>query len=291
MDIKKTTWRGDILLLITAIVWGGGFIGVAKALDTLGPFYTIAIRFLIASILMSIVFGKRLKKTTKEDIIAGTVSGGFLFLGFAGQTVAAEFLSVGKLAFLTALNVLIVPFLSYIVFKEVIKKHHVIASIIAIIGFGFLNLNAETGFSVGVGEILAILGAIFFAGQITALGHYTKQGDVCLLSVFQMLTCCILGFVCAVIFEEAPQNIGLEMLMPVSYLGVFSTFLAFLCQTVGQKYTTSARAAIIMSLESVFGTLFSIMILSEKLTINVGIGACLILVSVIIAEYMHAIME
>lgn len=226
MSINKTTWRGDILLLITAIVWGGGFIGVAKALDTLGPFYMIAIRFLIASILMGIVFGRRIKKTTKKDIIAGTVSGLFLFLGFAGQTVAAEFLNVGKLAFLTALNVLIVPFLSYIFFQEDIKKYNMIASIIAIIGFGFLNLNAEMGFNIGIGEVLAILGAIFFAGQITALGHYTKQNDVCLISVFQMLTCCILGFVCSVIFEEPPQNLGLEMLIPVGYLGVFSTFLA-----------------------------------------------------------------
>lgn len=291
MDVKKTRWRGDILLLITAIVWGGGFIGVAKALHTLGPFYTIAIRFFIASILMSIVFWKKLKNLTKADMKAGILSGVFLFLGFAGQTVAAQFLSVGKLAFLTALNVLIVPFLAYIAFREPIKKYNMIASIIAIIGFGFLNLNQETGFSIGIGEILAILGAIFFAGQITVLGHYTKQRDVCLLSVFQMLACCILGFICAVIFEAPPQNLTVEMVIPVVYLGVFSTFVAFLCQTVGQKYTTSARAAIIMSLESVFGTLFSVIILSEQLTINMSIGALLILLSVMIAEYIHALME
>ena len=119
---KVPAWVGDVLLIITAVVWGGGFIGVAKSLDTLGPFYMIALRFLIASILMLIVFGKKLKKVTRNDIWAGIWSGTFLFLGFAGQTLAAKYLSVGKLAFLTALNVLIVPFLARLVFKEHIKK-------------------------------------------------------------------------------------------------------------------------------------------------------------------------
>lgn len=289
MGKKMTTWRGDFLLVITALVWGGGFIGVAKALDTLGPFYTIAIRFLIASILMMIVFWKKLKHITREDIKAGIWSGVFLFLGFAGQTLGAELLSVGKLAFLTALNVLIVPFLALICFKEPIRKHNIMASIIAVIGFGFLNLSKDTGLSIGIGEVFAVVGAVFFAAQITALGHYAKHRDVCILSVLQMIVCCVLGFICAFIFELPPSQFSIEMLIPVGYLGVFSTFVAFLCQTIGQKYTSAARAAIILSLESVFGTMFSVIILSEVLTLNMCIGSFLILLSVIIAEYMHAI--
>lgn len=284
---KVPAWVGDVLLIITAVVWGGGFIGVAKSLDTLGPFYMIALRFLIASILMLIVFGKKLKKVTRNDIWAGIWSGTFLFLGFAGQTLAAKYLSVGKLAFLTALNVLIVPFLARLVFKEHIKKHNIIASIIAVIGFGFLNLTKDTGFSMGIGEVLAVVGAIFFAGQITALGHYTKKIDVCILSVIQMIVCCILGFTCTIFLEAPPTQLNIEMLLPVGYLGVFSTFVAFLCQTIGQKYTSAARAAIILSLESVFGTLFSVMLLSEVLTVNMTIGSFLILLSVVLAEYMH----
>lgn len=289
MGKKIATWRGDLLLVITAVVWGGGFIGVAKALDTLGPFYTIAIRFLIASILMIIVFWKKLKHITKEDIWPGIWSGIFLFLGFAGQTLGAKSLSVGKLAFLTALNVLIVPFLALIVFKEPIKKHNIIASLIAVVGFGFLNLTKDIGLSIGIGEVLAVVGAIFFAAQITALGHYSKRRDVCILSVFQMVVCCILGFICALIFEMPPTQLSMEMLLPVGYLGILSTFVAFLCQTIGQKYTSAARAAIILSLESVFGTLFSVLILGEVLTANICIGSLLILLSVILAEYMHAI--
>lgn len=284
---KVPTWIGDLLLIITAVVWGGGFIGVAKSLDTLAPFYMIALRFLIASILMMIVFWKRLQHITKEDILPGIWSGIFLFLGFAGQTLGAKYLGVGKLAFLTALNVLIVPFLTLVVFKEHIKKYNIIASLIAVVGFGFLNLTKDTGFSVGIGEVLAIFGAIFFAAQITALGYYSKKRDACILAVFQMVVCCVLGFVCAFIFEVPPTHISMKMLQPVAYLGVFSTFIAFLCQTIGQKYTSAARAAIILSLESVFGTLLSVIILNEVLTVNMGIGSFLILLSVILAEYMH----
>lgn len=285
---KVPTWIGDLLLVITAVVWGGGFIGVAKSLDTLEPFYMIGIRFFIASILMVSVFWKKLQHITKEDILPGIWSGIFLFLGFAGQTLGAKYLSVGKLAFLTALNVLMVPFLALAVFKEHIKKHNIIAGLIAVVGFGFLNLTKDVGFNVGIGEVLAIGGAIFFAAQITALGHYSKKGDVCILAVIQMVVCCILGFACAFMFEAAPTQFDMEMLQPVAYLGVFSTFVAFLCQTIGQKYTSAARAAIILSLESVFGTLFSVIILKEVLTVNMAIGAILILLSVILAEYMHA---
>lgn len=288
---KLPAWVGDILLIITAVVWGGGFIGVAKSLDTLEPFYMIALRFLIASVLMILVFWKKLKKIKREDVWAGIWSGTFLFLGFAGQTLGAKYLSVGKLAFLTALNVLIVPFLAQLVFKEQIKKHNIIASMIAIVGFGFLNLTKDTGFNMGIGEVLAVLGAIFFAGQITVLGHYTKKIDVCILAVIQMIVCCILGFVCAIFLESPPTAFNVEMLLPVGYLGVLSTFVAFLCQTIGQKYTSAARAAIILSLESVFGTLFSVILLSEVLTVSMMIGSCLILLSVILAEYMHAKMS
>ncbi len=278
---------GDLLLLITAIVWGGGFIGVSKSLDTLSPFYMIAIRFAIASVLMIILFWKKFKAIKKEDLLPGCMIGTFLFLGFTFQTVGALYISVGKLSFLTALNVIIVPFLTFVVFKQHIKKYNLIAGLIAVVGFGFLNLNQEAGFSVGGGELLGILCAVFFAAHITVLGQYADKMDAIVLAILQMITCCVLGFICALLFEEPPKAISMEMAIPVVYLGVFSSFCAFLCQTIGQKYTSASRAAIILCMESVFGTALSVLILKEALTLQMIIGATLILTAVITAEYMH----
>ena len=279
---------GDILLFIAAIAWGGGFVGVSRALDTLSPFYMIAIRFGIASILMIIIFLKKFISIKKADVLPGLILGTFLFFGFAGQTLGACFISVGKLSFLTALNVIIVPFIAFFIFKEQIKKYNLIAAFIAIIGFGFLNLNEEVGLGIGIGELLAILGAVFFALHISTLGQYVGEIDAIALAILQMITCCVLGLICALIFEQPPKEITMDMAVPVVYLGVFSSFLAFLCQTIGQKYTSSSRAAIILCMESVFGTALSVFILKEVLTIEMIIGALLILIAVIVAEYMHA---
>lgn len=278
---------GDLLLLITAIAWGGGFIGVSKSLDTLSPFYMIAIRFGIASILMISLFWKRFKTIKKSDILPGCMVGSFLFLGFTFQTIGAIYISVGKLSFLTALNVIIVPFIAFVIFKEKIKQYNLIAGLIAIVGFGFLNLNGETGLSIGGGEFLGILCAMFFAAHIAVLGQYTARIDPIVLATLQMVTCCVLGIICALVFEEPPKAITMEMAIPVVYLGVFSSFCAFLCQTIGQKYTSASRAAIILCMESVFGTALSVVILKEALTMSMVIGASLILAAVITAEYMH----
>lgn len=288
---KVPSWIGDLMLVITAIVWGGGFIGVSEALDTLSPFYMIAIRFSMASILMVIIFGKHFRQIKKQDLMPGIICGSMLFIGFAFQTIGAIYISVGKLAFLTALNVIMVPFLSAICFKEEIHKYNIVASVIAIIGFGFLNLSNESGISFGIGEILGIMCAIGFAAQISVVGYYTRTYDPIKLSIMQMLTCSALGILCALIFEEPPKSITMEMMIPVTYLGVCSTFIAFLFQTVGQKYTSSSRAAILLSMESVFGIILSVLILKEKVTFSMGIGAGLIFSAVIIAEYMHARMN
>lgn len=282
------SWMGDILLLITAIVWGGGFIGVVESLDTLTPFYMIATRFAMASILMLMCFFKKFRAIEKSDLIPGITSGLFLFLGFAFQTIGALYIGVGKLAFLTALNVIIVPFIVLVCFKERIKKYNLVSSFIAVVGFAFLNLSKEVGFSVGIGELLGIGCAIGFAGQIALLGHFASKRDPIKLAILQMLTCTFLGVICAILFEVPPKAITLEMLLPVTYLGVFSTFIAFLFQTIGQKYTSASRAAILLSMESVFGILLSVLILKEVVTTSMVIGASLILVSVMSAEYMHA---
>lgn len=281
-------WVGDILLFLTAFLWGGGFVGVAEALDTLQPFYLIFIRFTIASILIGVIFWKYFIQIKKEEILQGIICGLILFVAYAFQTVGAKYTTVGKLAFLTALNVIIVPFITWMAFHEKIHKYNIVSSVIAVIGFGFLNLSSESGIRFGIGEVHGTMCAIGFAMHISLLGYYTSKYDPIKLSIMQMITCAVLGLCFALVFEEIPTNFDTSMMIPVGYLGVCSTFMAFLFQTIGQKYTSAPRAAILLAMESVFGIIFSIILLKERVTIFMAIGAGLILGAVIIAEYMHA---
>lgn len=288
---KASSWIGDLLLLLTAVAWGGGFVAVTKALETVTPFYLLAIRFGMAGLLMIVIFWKTIKTITKKDLVPGILCGIFFFVGYAFQTQSAMYISPGKLAFLSALNVIMVPFISAVCFKEKMHYYNILSCIIAVIGFGLLNLSGHEGITFGIGEFLGVMCAAMFAVQISMLGNCAKHCDVIKLSIVQVMTCAILGILCALVFEKLPTEFGIKVIMPLTYLGICSTFIGFLFQTIGQKYTSASRAVILLSMESVFGFALSILILKEQITVSMGIGAALILGAVILAEYMHARME
>lgn len=281
------SWAADLLLLIVALLWGGGFIGVRVAADSVSPLYMTSIRFAIAAFLLFILFFKKIKGFTNKDLIAGFVTGLFLFLGTLLQTMAAKDVLVGKLAFLTALNVVIVPFLSFIIYKdkERISIKNIISSILALLGIAMLNLNGGTLGAFQKGDILAILCAVCFAGQIVALGHFAKEVNPLRLTAFQMLFSSGLSFIGAVIFENSPSALSSDVVMALLYVGIFSSFLAFLLQTVAQQYTSPERASIIMCLESVFAAVFGVILLKEVLTWNMIMGCILIFSGIFLAEY------
>lgn len=286
MTVKKQIprWVGDLLLLITAIIWGGGFVAVEQAVNNIPPFYLITMRFAIGTIGLGIWQVKKLKQITKEELKIGSIVGIFLFLGFATQTTSAVYISAGKLAFLTALNVVCVPFFAHLFYKEKLSKKHLFSSFLALIGAGFLSLGADNTLVVGTGEILGVLCAVGFAMHITMVGYYSKKIDGMRLTLIQMAVCMLLAFVFALVLEEPPKNITAGITFSILYIGIGCTCLGFLFQTLGQKYTCSARAALILCLESVFGTLFSVLILKEIITVKMFIGCMLIFAGVLIAE-------
>jgi drug/metabolite transporter (DMT)-like permease len=279
------TWVADILLLIVALLWGGGFIGVNVAVNNVPPLYMTSIRFAIAAFLLIVIFFKNIKGFTKKDLIAGIITGTFLFLGTLLQTIAAKNVPVGKLAFLTALNVVIVPFLAFILYKGKLSIKNILSSILALLGIAVLNLKGGTLEGFQKGDILAILCAFCFAGQIVALGHFSKEVEPLRLTAFQLVAASVFSFAGAILFETPPNNLTLDVLGALLYLGIFSTFLAFSLQTIGQKYTSPERASVIMCLESVFAAIFGVILLKEILTLNMIIGCSLIFLGILLAEW------
>jgi drug/metabolite transporter (DMT)-like permease len=272
----------DISLMVAAIMWGGGFVAVKDALDNVKPFYMIAIRFAFAGLILGIIFIKRMKNINKKDLVSGLIVGVFLFLGFATQTIGLQYTTAGKQAFLTGVYVVIVPFLMWILYKKAPDKYSLSGAVLTLMGIAFLTLHGK--FSMNKGDFLTLLCAVFFAVQILLVGHFGKKCDVVALAVIQFWVAAILSFLCAVFLEPVPNLLTEGAYFPMIYMIVFSTLIAFFIQNVAQKYTIASHAAIILSLESFFGSIFSVIFLDDKFTFKMIIGCILIFVAIITSE-------
>lgn len=273
---------GELGLAVVAIIWGSGFVASAVSLEHFTPYQILAIRFLIGIILLSLVFFKKLKNIKKSTIIRGSIIGVFLYLAFALQTVGLVYTTPSKNAFLTAVNVVIVPFIAFFIFKRKMDKFELFGALLAIIGIGVLSLKLSGG--VNLGDFLTLLCAVAFAFHIFYTAQFVKNEDPVLLTVVQMAAATVLGIIVVLFKGETNFVANGEGVSAVLYLGVFSTTIAFLLQTVAQKYTTETKAAIILSTEAFWGMIFSVIILSEVLTAKMALGATLILAAIIISE-------
>ena len=246
------------------------------------PIYILVLRFTLSSILMGIIFWKRLVKIKLQDLKAGVVIGIFLFLAFLAQTIGLQYTTVSKQAFITASNVVMVPFIYWFVSKKNPDIYEIIAAILCFIGIGILSL--EGSLSISLGDGLTFICAIFFALHIISIGIYSKNHDPIILSVVQFAVAAILSFISGIIFKINFAPITKEIGMPILYLAVVGTIIGFGIQNVAQKYTTSTHAAIILSLESVFGSFFSVILLGEKFTFRLFLGCIIIFLAIITAE-------
>ena len=274
----------EIGLIITAVIWGTGFIGTQLALDGgFTPIQILTIRFFIAALLLNIIFFKKVKMyIDKKSIKAGIVLGIFLFIAFELQTIGLVYTTPSKNAFITAANVVIVPFIGYLIYKRKIDKWGLISSVVAMIGIGILSL--ENDFSINLGDFLTFLCAIGFAFHIFYTSEFAKKYNPLVLTSIQFSVAFILSFFMQIIIGEV--NISVEPIayIGVIYLGIFSTIIGFLLQTICQKRVSETKTAIILSTESLFGTIFSVIIFKEAVTLKLVMGCLLIFSAIIVSE-------
>ena len=273
---------GDGMLLITAIVWGSGFVVTAIALEYLTAYQVMAGRFILAAIILSLLFGKKFKTFTKSVIWKGVILGTILYIGFALQTVGLEYTTPSKNAFLTAVNVVIVPLIAYLVYKRKVDRYETIGSIITLIGIGFLSLQGSM--TISIGDALSLACAVAFAFDIFYTNHFVKKEDALSLTIVQFITASFISVIAVLIQGDIPTTFEKEALYSIIYLAVFSTTIAYVCQNIAFQYTTATKGAIILSLESFFGMLLSVLFLHEVLTGRMIIGAALIMVAILITE-------
>lgn len=282
LSSKKKQYLSDISLFFVAIVWGGGFVAVKGALDTMTPFVLMAYRFVLAASIVYLFFFKKIGRISKEDLKSGLVVGAILYLAFAAQTFGLQYTTASKQGFLTATYCVMVPILYWVIYKKAPQKKAWIGSILTIIGIAMVSVNKSMTFNLGDG--LTLLCALFFAAHIIALEYYTKKIDVLKLTFLQLGVAAVFFVVSAALFEPIQLSLSQPEISAIVYLAVFSTFACYTVQTTAQKYTTSSHASIIMSLESVFAAVLGVLLLNEVMTPFMIIGCGLIFVAILIIE-------
>ncbi|MGG3800871.1 DMT family transporter [Metabacillus fastidiosus] len=277
---------GDGMLLTTAIIWGSGFVVTAIALDYLTAYQVMAGRFVLAALILTILFGYKFKKFTKTVVWKGAVLGTILYIAFALQTVGLHYTTPSKNAFLTAVNVVIVPLIAYLIYKRKIDRYEIFGSGIAIIGIGFLSLQGSM--TINIGDLLSLACAVGFAFDIFYTNRFIQKEDAISLTIVQFITAALISVVVMFTQGDIPTTIEKEAVYSIVYLAVFSTTIAYLLQNIAHQYTTATKAAIILSTESFFGMLLSVLLLHEMLTGRMVMGAVLIMTAILIAELKPA---
>lgn len=279
---KKVNIASKLALFGASVIWGSSFLVVKNSMDFMRPHTLLAFRFTIGSILLCLLFAKRLKKINKDYIIKGGIMGIFLFIAYSLQTIGITDTTPGKNAFLTAVYCVIVPYLYWIIEKIRPERYNIMAAILCLTGIGLVSLDGE--FKIRFGDAFTLISGFFYAAHMVVLSKLTQDKDPVLLTIVQFGYTAVISWVVALLTEDIPKSLSGSEICGLLYLAVFATAVALLLQNVGQKYTKPAPASIILSLEAVFGVIFSVIFYGEEVTPKLLLGFLLIFLSIITSE-------
>lgn len=281
---KLLEYRADLMLLSVAIFWGVTFLMVQDAIKNVPVYAFLFFRFALSAILMFFIAYKHLKHINKHNVIYGIVLGLFLFSAFATQTFGLSHTKSSIVAFITGLNVIIVPFVAFFIFKEHVRKAVFIASLIAVLGLYLLTMSGKL--TIGIGEFLTLICAFLFALQIILTGQFSKKENVYLIVLFQLATVAVLSLLFSLTLDDVTFDISYDytFVKAVLVTAIFATVYAFLVQTYMQQFTTPTKTAIIFSMEPVSAGVYGYFAINETLTQIQLLGAILIIAATLIAE-------
>jgi len=300
--------QSNLLLLLTALIWGFSFVTQTVGLKILGPFTLNALRFTLGAIsLLPILFYFRRKRArtaaanlatvssegstsappahepvlSRASIVAGVIIGLVLFAGISFQQIGMLYTSTGKAAFITGMYIVLVPVFGLFLRQRPRRSTWVGVTVAAV---GLYLVSVREDFTIGFGDLLEIIGAGLWAVHILVIDHYAKKFDTILLSFLQFVTCSTLSFGAALLFENITIAAISTAILPVLYGGFLAVGVAFTLQVVGQKHADPSHAAIIFSLEAVFAAIGSALLLGENLGVRGYAGCALMLLGMVATQ-------
>jgi len=278
-----------VILTLAGIIWGLGFIGNKYLIDNnWTEAQLLFVRFGTATLLIFIVYIKRILRTNLQVIKKGLSLGILLYLGFFFQTWGLAHTTASNNALITAGYIVVLPVIIFIMEKKGVHYKTVIAGFVTLMGIGFISLDFSD-LSVAFGDVLTFIGSIFYGAHIYFLGKQTKKVDLFVLMAFQLLMFSFFATIALIIDGGLPVSLfdskfKLGLLGIAVSLGVFGSFIAFLFQSIGQKNTNEAEAAILISTESLFGPLFAILFYNDPFNIYILLGIIFVFSGIVLSE-------
>lgn len=288
--------RGNLMLLITALIWGTAFVAQSAGMEYVEPFTYNGVRTLIGGIVLIPVIalfdrirpeGKKpspeeQRAIRKSSLIGGALCGIFLFVASSFQQYGISMTTAGKAGFITALYIVIVPLMGVFIRKKIPR---IIWLCVAIAVAGFYLLCVKEGFSVSTGDLLVLCCAVFFSLHIMCVDHFgAKNVDGVRMSCVQFLVAGLISLIPMFLFEQPTWESLWAARGTILYTGVMSCGVAYTLQILGQRDTDPTTATLLMSLESVFAALSGWLLLHESLSIKELLGCALVFAAVILAQ-------
>ena len=284
MSEKVLRTAAKPMLFLAAFIWGSSFFIMKDALDQLPVQYLLAIRFTTGAILLGLFCWKKWRTFTADYLWRGAVIGAMLYVAYSVQTYGLALTTPSKNAFLTSVYCVLVPFLYWAFAKIRPERYNVLAAVLCVTGVGLVSLAGDL--TVNPGDGLTLICAFFYAMHIVAVAKVSPGKDIYLLTVFQFAFAGLYAWTGGALTESFPAQALAkpEVLFPLAYLAVMATTVALLFQNVGQVWSDPASASVILSLESGFGVLCSVLFAGDEVSGRMLAGFALIFVAVVCSE-------
>ncbi len=282
---KIREFGADIALISVALSWGTTFIIVQDAIKNVPVFSFLFLRFFLSFLLLSIISLRYKKDLNLPLIKAGVFLGSLFFFGYATQTYGLVYTKSSIVAFITGLNVIIVPVVLYILFKKKVYIFSILGALIATVGLWMLTgANGITSF--GKGEFYSLLCATFFAIHIVYTAKLSKKYNIFLLVSVELLTVALFSLIFSLIFDPftIPKTYSYALLLALFSTVIFATVYALFIQTYMQQYTTPAKTAIIFTMEPISAAVFSYYYAHEVLNTTQIEGGVIMVFAILLAE-------
>ncbi|BAN50225.1 DMT family transporter [Metapseudomonas resinovorans] len=284
--MRSQALRADLLMLITAAIWGAAFVAQRLGMDAIGPFLYTGLRFALGAIILLPLLLILPRPAVKQPLNRGMLLGGLLMglalsLGINLQQVGLMFTTVTNSGFITGLYVIIVPLLGLFLGHRT-GMGTWLGACLAVVGMFLLSVG--DGFHVASGDWLQLAGACVWGVHVLLVGFFASRYDPIRLAILQFIVCAVLSLVLAVIFEEIKLDAILQAGPAILYGGVIAVAIGYTLQVVAQRHAIASHAAIILSLEAVFAAIAGALMLDESLHARGYLGCALMFVGMLVAQ-------
>lgn len=278
--------RADLLMLITAAIWGFAFAAQRLGMDHIGPFLFTGLRFSLGALALLPLLWLRSRRQRRPIVPTSALRGGVLLglvlsLGINLQQVGLLFTSVTHAGFITGLYVIMVPLLGLLIGQRT-PAGTWLGALLAVVGMALLSLDGEL--RIVSGDWLQLLGAVVWGVHVLLIGALVRHHDPLPLAFLQFATCAVISLVLALALEQPSAQAIVDAAPALLYAGVIAVAVGYTLQMVAQRDALASHAAVILSLEAVFAAAAGALLLDESLTLRGYAGCALMLAGMLAAQ-------